>query len=158
RYGLSAVRNVGSGAVGQIIEARRSRGGFGSFAEFCPKVDRGVLTKKVLESLVLAGAFDSLGYARKALLEGYEKVSGPIAAEGKAEAAGQFSLFGGGERAAHEIDESVLDGHEFDRRTLLRLEKGMLGQLVPDHPLLSVKERLGAQTAMEVADVVNLGD
>jgi DNA polymerase III subunit alpha len=158
RYGLSAVRNVGSGAVGQIIEARRSRGGFGSFAEFCRKVDPGVLTKKVLESLVLAGAFDSLGYARKALLEEYEKVSGPIAAERKAEAAGQFSLFGGGERAAHEIDESVLDGDEFDRRTLLRLEKEMLGQFVTDHPLLSVKERLGAQTDMEVADVVNLGD
>ncbi|HSL67081.1 MAG TPA: DNA polymerase III subunit alpha, partial [Actinomycetota bacterium] len=158
RYGLSAVRNVGSGAVGQIIEARRSRGGFGSFADFCRKVDPGVLTKKVLESLVLAGAFDSLGYARKALLEGYEKVSGPIAAERKAEAAGQFSLFGGGERAAHEIDESVLDGDEFDRRTLLRLEKEMLGQFVTDHPLLSVKERLGAQTDMEVADVVNLGD
>ena len=158
RYGLSAVRNVGSGAVGQIIEARRSRGGFGSFAEFCRKVDPGVLTKKVLESLVLAGAFDSLGYARKALLEGYEKVSGPIAAERKAEAAGQFSLFGGGERAAHEIDESVLEGDEFDRRTLLRLEKEMLGQFVTDHPLLSVKDRLGAQTDMEVADVVNLGD
>ena len=158
RYGLSAVRNVGSGAVGQIIEARRSKGGFGSFAEFCRKVDPGVLTKKVLESLVLAGAFDSLGYARKALLEGYEKVSGPIAAERKAEAAGQFSLFGGGERAAHEIDESVLEGDEFDRRTLLRLEKEMLGQFVTDHPLLSVKERLGAQTDMEVADVANLGD
>ena len=158
RYGLSAVRNVGSGAVGQIIEARRARGGFATFAEFCRKVDPGVLTKKVLESLVLAGAFDSLGYARKALLEGHEKVSGPIAAERKAEAAGQFSLFGGGERAAHEIDESVLTGEEFDRRTLLRLEKEMLGQFVTDHPLLSVKDRLAAQTDMEVAEVVNLGD
>ncbi len=158
RYGLSAVRNVGSGAVGQIIEARRARGGFASFADFCRKVDPGVLTKKVLESLVLAGAFDSLGYARKALLEGHEKVSGPIAAERKAEAAGQFSLFGGGEQAAREIDESVLAGEEFDKRTLLRLEKEMLGQFVTDHPLLSVKDRLAAQTDMEVSEVVNLGD
>ncbi len=158
RYGLSGVRNVGSGAVGQIIEARRSRGGFGSFAEFCRKVDPSILTKKVLESLILAGAFDSLSYRRKGLLEGHEKVSGPIAAERKAEAAGQFSLFGGGERAAHEIDESVLDGEEFDRRTLLRLEKEMLGQFVTDHPLLSVKDRLAEQTDMEVAEVVNLGD
>ena len=158
RYGLSAVRNVGSGAVGQIIEARRAKGGFVSFADFCRKVDPGVLTKKVLESLALAGAFDSLGYARKALLEGHEKVSGPIGAERKAEAAGQFSLFGGGEQAAHEIDESVLSGEEFDKRTLLRLEKEMLGQFVTDHPLLSVKDRLAAQTDMEVAEVVNLGD
>jgi DNA polymerase-3 subunit alpha len=158
RYGLSAVRNVGSGAVGQIIEARRAKGGFASFADFCRKVDPGVLTRKVLESLALAGAFDSLGYARKALLEGHEKVSGPIGAERKAEAAGQFSLFGGGEQAAHEIDESVLSGEEFDKRTLLRLEKEMLGQFVTDHPLLSVKDRLAAQTDMEVAEVVNLGD
>jgi DNA polymerase-3 subunit alpha len=158
RYGLSAVRNVGSGAVGQIIEARRGKGGFGSFADFCRKVDPGVLTKKVLESVILAGAFDSLGYARKALLENQDKVSGPIAAERKAEAAGQFSLFGGGEQSAHEIDESVLAGDEFDKRTLLRLEKEMLGQFVTDHPLLAVKGRLGAQTDMEVGEVVNLGD
>ena len=158
RYGLSAVRNVGAGAVAQIIEARAAKGEFRSFADFCRKVDPGVLTKKVLESLALAGAFVSLGYARKALLENQEKVSGPIAAERKAEAAGQFSLFGGGQHAASEIDESVLSGEEFDKRTLLRLEKEMLGQYVTDHPLLGVRDRLAAQTDMEVAEVVTLGD
>jgi DNA polymerase-3 subunit alpha len=158
RYGLSAVRNVGAGAVAQIIEARTSKGEFRGFADFCRKVDPGVLTKKVLESLILAGAFDSLGYARKALLESYEKVSGPILAERKAEALGQFSLFGGGERAATEIDEAVLGGDEFDKRTLLRLEKEMLGQYVTDHPLLEVRQALAAQTDMEVADVAGLGD
>ncbi|MGH2661031.1 MAG: DNA polymerase III subunit alpha, partial [Actinomycetota bacterium] len=158
RYGLSAVRNVGAGAVAQIIEARAAKGEFRSFADFCRKVDPGVLTKKVLESLALAGAFVSLGYARRALLESQEKVSGPIAAERKAEAAGQFSLFGGGQHAASEIDESVLSGEEFDKRTLLRLEKEMLGQYVTDHPLLGVRDRLSAQTDMEVAEVVTLGD
>ncbi|HKZ75601.1 MAG TPA: OB-fold nucleic acid binding domain-containing protein, partial [Actinomycetota bacterium] len=158
RYGLSAVRNVGAGAVAQIIEARAAKGEFRSFADFCRKVDPGVLTKKVLESLALAGAFVSLGYARRALLESQEKVSGPIAAERKAEAAGQFSLFGGGQHAASEIDESVLSGEEFDKRTLLRLEKEMLGQYVTDHPLLGVRDRLAAQTDMEVAEVVTLGD
>ena len=54
-----------------------------------------MLTKRVLESLIFAGAFDSLGYARRALIENQDKVSGPILAERKAEAAGQFSLFGG---------------------------------------------------------------
>ena len=60
RYGLSAVRNVGGGAVSKIIDARRSEGAFTSFSDFCRKVDPGVLTKRVLESLVQAGAFDSL--------------------------------------------------------------------------------------------------
>jgi DNA polymerase-3 subunit alpha len=158
RYGLSAVRNVGAGAVGQIIEARSARGPFTGFADFCRKVDPGILTKKVLESLTYAGAFDSLGYTRRGLIEAQEKVSGPIAAERKAEAAGQFSLFGGGDSAAHEIDESVLRAEEFDKRTLLRLEKEMLGQFVTDHPLLEVRDRLAAQTEMEIPEVASRGD
>jgi DNA polymerase III subunit alpha len=111
----------------------------------------------VLESLIYAGAFDSLDYRRRALIESQEKVSAPIAAERKAEAAGQFSLFGG-DRAATDIDESVLAGDEFDKRTLLRLEKEVLGQFVTDHPLLDVKDLLAAQTDLELSDVGNLGD
>jgi DNA polymerase III subunit alpha len=158
RYGLSAVRNVGAGVVQQIIDARASKGTFVTFADFCRKVDPGALTKKVLESLVYAGAFDSLGYSRQGLVTNQDKVSAPITAERKAEAAGQFSLFGGGDQAATDIDESVLEGPEFDKRTLLRLEKDMLGQFVTDHPLLEVKDVLAAQTDIELSDVGNLGD
>ncbi|HET7237297.1 MAG TPA: DNA polymerase III subunit alpha [Actinomycetota bacterium] len=157
RYGLSAVRNVGAGAVQQVIEARNAKGTFTGFADFCRKVDPSVLTKKVLESLALAGAFDSLGYTRRGLAENQDKVSGPIAAERKAEAAGQFSLFGG-ERAATDIDEGVITGEEFDKRTRLRLEKEMLGQFVTDHPLLEVKDRLAALSDMPIAELETLGD
>jgi DNA polymerase-3 subunit alpha len=141
-----------------ILDGRRTKGAFAGYADFCRKVDPGVLTKRVLESLITAGAFDSLHYRRKALLEGQDRVSAPIAAERKAEAAGQFSLFGGGDNAATEVDESVLSGDEFDKRTLLRLEKEVLGQFVTDHPLLSVKDALAAQTDMELSDVGTLGD
>src|SRR5262245_241456 len=158
RYGLSAVRNVGAGAVQQVIAARRSKGEFAGYADFCRKVDPSVLTKKVLESLIYAGAFDSLGYRRRGLVENQDKISIPIAAERKAEAAGQFSLFGGGEQAAHEIDEGVIAADEFDKRTLLRLEKEMLGQFVTDHPLLEVKDRLAALADMEIAETEGLDD
>jgi DNA polymerase-3 subunit alpha len=157
RYGLSAVRNVGEGAVGQIIDARRAKGAFASFGDFCRKVEPSVLTKRVLESLIFAGAFDSLGYARRALIENQDKVSGPILAERKAEAAGQFSLFGG-DSGVTEVDESVLDGEEFDKRTLLREEKEVLGQFVTDHPLLGVQDLLAAQTTHEIGDLEALGD
>jgi DNA polymerase-3 subunit alpha len=157
RYGLSAVRNVGQGAVQAIIEARLNRGPFTSFKDFCRKVDASVLTKRVLESLILAGAFDSLGYARRALYEHQDAVSAPILADRKAEAAGQFSLFGGGEQAT-EIDESVLEGEEFDRRTLLRLEKEMLGQFVTDHPLLGVADALAARCSHDIGELHDLGD
>jgi DNA polymerase-3 subunit alpha len=152
RYGLSAVRNVGEAAVQQILKARASGGPFGSFTDFCRRVDPSVLTKRVLESVILAGAFDSLGYHRRALLEGHDKVSGPIAAERKAEAAGQFSLFGGDVEVGR-IDESVLDGPEFEKPELLRYEKEMLGQFVTDHPLLAVADRLRAQSSHEIADL-----
>ena len=158
RYGLSAVRNVGAGAVQQVISARRAKGAFTGFADFCRKVDPSVLTKKVLESLIYAGAFDSLGYRRRGLVDNQEKISGPIAAERKAEAAGQFSLFGGGEQAAHEIDEAVITSEEFERRTLLRLEKEMLGQFVTDHPLLEVRDRLAVLSDMELSEAETLGD
>jgi DNA polymerase-3 subunit alpha len=160
RYGLSAVRNVGEGAVAKIIEARRAGGAFTSYSDFCRKVDPGVLTKRVLESLVQAGAFDSLGYSRQGLLQSQDKVSAPILAERKAEAAGQFSLFGGDgdDGSAATIDESVLEAEEFDKRTLLRLEKEMLGQFVTDHPLLEVREALAATCSHEIADLDGLGD
>jgi DNA polymerase-3 subunit alpha len=161
RYGLSAVRNVGEGAVTRIIDARRADGAFTSFSDFCRTVDPGVLTKRVLESLVQAGAFDSLGYTRQGLLQAQDKVSGPILAERKAEAAGQFSLFGGAGTDggnAGDVDESVLDTEEFDKRSLLRLEKEMLGQFVTDHPLLEIREALSAKCSHEIADLDSLGD
>ena len=158
RYGLSAVRNVGAGAVAQIIEARRAKGPFDSFSDFCRKVDPGVLHKKVLESLILAGAFDSLRYTRRGLFEAYDRVAGPITADRRAEAAGQFSLFGGGDRASHEIDETVLRGEEFEKAALLAHEKQMLGQYVTDHPLLAIRDRLEARTDREISELPALGD
>jgi DNA polymerase-3 subunit alpha len=157
RFGLSAVRNVGAGAVARIIEARRAKGDFTTFTDFCRKVDPGVLHKKVLESLILAGAFESLGYRRRGLLETYEKVSAPILADRRAEAAGQFSLFGG-KGPEYEIDESVLSTEEFEKPALLRHEKEMLGQYVTDHPLLAVRGQLDAQTDIEISELPSLGD
>jgi DNA polymerase-3 subunit alpha len=158
RYGLAAVRNVGVGAVEQIIRARLEQGPFESFTDFSRRVEPGVLHKKCLESLILAGAFDSIGYTRRGLLEGYEKIITPVLADRRAEAAGQESFFGGEVAPALDIDESVLHGSEFEKDDLLRQEKEMLGQYVTDHPLLAVKDRLASQGAMEISDLPTLGD
>ena len=166
RYGLSAVRNVGDGVVQGILEARADGGAFTSFADFCRRMEPGVLTKRVFESLILAGAFDSLGYTRGGLVQrradgeqpAWERVAAPILAERKAEAAGQFSLFGGEDGGAHEIDESILDGPELDKRLLLSKEKEMLGQFVTDHPLLAVQASLRAQCSHDIATLDELGD
>ncbi len=157
RYGLAAVRNVGAQVVAHILQARQEKGRFATFTDFCRKVESGVLNKKCVESLILSGGFDSLGYARRALLEGYEKVTTPILSERRAEALGQESFFGGLSPAL-EIDESVLQGPEFEKRELLSHEKEMLGQYVTDHPLLAVKDRLGSMTDMDTSELEALGD
>ena len=90
--------------------------------------------------------------------ENQDKISGPIAAERKAEAAGQFSLFGGASEVPHEYDEAVLHVEEFDKHNLLRLEKEVLGQFVTDHPLLAVKDGLRSAVDLELSDVDTLGD
>jgi DNA polymerase III subunit alpha len=158
RYGLSAVRNVGAGAVAQIAEARRTKGEFSTFSDFCRKVDPAVLHKKALESLILAGAFDGMGYTRRGLLEGYEKVLTPILFDRRAETIGQGLLLSEAMGTALEIDEAVLRGEEFDKSELLRLEKVMLGQYVTDHPLLAVRDTLEARTDLEISELPSLGD
>jgi DNA polymerase-3 subunit alpha len=164
RYGLSAVKNVGEGAVRAILEARERGGPFSTFAEFCRRVDASVLTKRVLESLVYAGAFGSLGYTRGGMLQGadgeiaFEKISKPILAERQAEAAGQFSLFGASADGLGEIDEAVLEGPELPKRLLLAKEKEVLGQYVTDHPLLGIRDELKAQTTAEIPSLEDLDD
>jgi DNA polymerase-3 subunit alpha len=165
RYGLAAVRNVGAQAVQAIIDARSEHGGFATFTDFCRTVDSGVLNKKCLESLILAGAFDSMGYTRGGLVQrdtngvaAYEKVTTPILSDRRAEAQGQDSLFGGEAGPVLAIDESVLRGPEFDKQDLLRSEKEMLGQFVTDHPLLAIKDRLARQSDLEISEVPGLGD
>src|SRR4029077_10594288 len=135
-----------------------------SYADFCRRVEPGALTKRVLGSLIFAGAFDSLGYTRGGLVQqvgeqaAWEKVAVPILAERKAEAAGQFSLFGGADGELAEVDESALEGPELDKRLLLSKEKEMLGQFVTDHPLLGVDATLRTQTTHQIDEPPSLGD
>jgi DNA polymerase III subunit alpha len=146
RYGLSAVRNVGEQVVEAIIAARRERGRFADFFDFCDKVDIGVLNKRVIESLVKAGAFDSLGMPRRGLFEVHELAVDRVTARKRAEAAGQFSLFGGlgdGEDAIVEPLPPV-GQQEWDKSQRLAFEKEMLGQYVSDHPLLGLEHVLQA--------------
>src|SRR5207244_179441 len=118
----------------------------------------GLLQHNRRASLIVVGALDCLGYTRRGLLDGYEKVITPILAARRAEALGQESFFGGEAGPLLDIDESVLAGEEFERSEFLRSEKEMLGQYVTDHPLLGIKERLAAQTDLDISDVGSLGD
>ena len=144
RYGLSAVRNVGEQVVEAIIAARRDKGRFTDFFDFCEKVDISVLNKRVIESLIKAGAFDSLGMPRRGLFEVHEVAVDRVTARKRAEAAGQFSLFGGLGDGEDVVTEPLpqVGGEEWEKSQRLAFEKEMLGQYVSDHPLLGLEHVL----------------
>ena len=156
RFGLSAIRHVGEGVVEKIVEARKAKGDFTSFYDFCRKVDYTCLNKKTVESLAKAGAFESLGHTRKGLLECFESVCGEVISQRKKEEAGQFSLFGGASNdgaAAHPPTPITLD--EYPKEVLRALEREVLGLFVSDHPLLGVE---GLLARMTDSSLTALGD
>ena len=139
RFGLGAIKNVGSATVHAILEARKHGGPFRSFADFCRRVPSDALNREVLESLIKCGAFDHFG-TRKGLLSQIEAGLALAAQAHQERRSGQKSFF------AHEEPFSLgrpSDGHEeFAKSELLRFEKELLGLYVSGHPLEHVKERL----------------
>ncbi|MFE1259304.1 DNA polymerase III subunit alpha [Streptomyces albogriseolus] len=145
-FGLSAVRNVGTNVVESIIKCRKAKGKYTSFPDYLDKVDAVVCNKRTTESLIKAGAFDSLGHTRKGLTAQYEPMIDNVVAVKRKEAEGQFDLFGGmGEEQSDEpgfgLDVQFTDD-EWDKTYLLAQEREMLGLYVSDHPLFGLEHVL----------------
>ena len=147
RFGLSAVRNVGEGVVAKIIEARDEGGPFADFYDLCERVDPSALNKRTIESLIKAGAFDSLGHPRQGLFLVFEEIVDVILARRRERDAGIMSLFGdatsGNDDVAASFDRPPIPDEEFSKSQRLAFEKEMLGLYVSDHPLMGAEPRCG---------------
>jgi DNA polymerase-3 subunit alpha len=145
RFGMTAVRNVGSNVVEQIVSARRTKGRYESFNDFLDKVPALVCNKRVIESLIKAGAFDDLKHKRRALVAIHETAVDQYVDIKRNEAIGQDSLFAGMddlEGGAFGVSVTIPDLDEWDKTTLLGHERDMLGLYVSDHPLLGLEHVL----------------
>jgi len=157
RFGLAAIRNVGANVVEAIIAARRSKGEFTSFADFLRKVPAVVCNKRVIESLVKAGAFDSFNHPRKGLALIHEQAVDSVIDIKRNEAIGQDSLFGG-DAEAEAVFEVAIPDAEWDKKTRLNFEREMLGLYVSDHPLLGVEHMLAKDTDCSLAELMATQD
>ncbi|WP_201773740.1 DNA polymerase III subunit alpha [Nocardia brasiliensis] len=138
RFGLGGVRNVGANVVESIIETRTRKGKYASFADFVEKSELVCCNKRVLESLIKAGAFDSFGHPRKALADIHEDAVDAVTGLKRQQALGQFDLFGDGDAEAESsspLAHLSFDAPEWPRDELLALEREMLGLYVSGHPL-----------------------
>ncbi|MGI9033907.1 MAG: DNA polymerase III subunit alpha [Acidimicrobiales bacterium] len=161
RFGLSAVRNVGEGIVALVVAERDKFGPFSDFYDFCARVDPGVLNKRSVESLIKAGAFDSMGHPRQGLLNAFERIIDRTLARRREAELGVMSLFGDADdRAASPVhDERVpIEAVELDDTRRLAFEKEMLGLYVSSHPLLNVAGSLQRHVECVINDLRELRD
>src|SRR6201746_2392832 len=146
RFGLTAIRNVGIHVVDAVVAARREEGRFTDFGDFMDKVSALVCNKRVVESLIKAGAFDSLGHRRRALVAIHETAVDQYADIKRNEAIGQDSLFGAldDDSGGFGVNIAVPDIDDWDKQTLLGHEREMLGLYVSDHPLMGLEHILSS--------------
>jgi DNA polymerase-3 subunit alpha len=157
RFGLAAIRNVGEGVVASVKASRASKGVFTSFGDFLAKVDANVCNKKTIESLIKAGAFDSLQHPRKGLMAIHLEAIDSVIETKRAEAIGQFDLFGGDSISQVAGLDIEIPATEWDKSTLLTFEREMLGLYVSDHPLLGVEHVLRSHTDMSISQLLDDG-
>ena len=158
RFGLTAVRNVGANVVDAIVKARESKGAFTSFTDFLDKVPAVVCNKRTIESLIKAGAFDSLGHTRRALLLVHEQAVDSVIGVKRKEAEGQFDLFAdvfaAEDSAATGFSVVVPDLPDWDKKQRLAFEREMLGLYVSDHPLSGLEHVLAQSADVSIATLL----
>jgi DNA polymerase-3 subunit alpha len=170
-FGMAAVRNVGVSLVGHIVAERERGGPYRDFYDFCTRVDPSVLNKRSLESLIKAGAFDSLGHPRQGLCVVFEQIVDRTLARRREANMGVMSLFGalgleegspresghGGDGGTGQdcFDDSriAVPDMELDKATRLAFEKEMLGLYVSDHPIMGVEAALRRHTDTGLAEL-----
>ena len=154
RFGLTAIRNVGENVVASIIKNRTDKSKYSSFGDFLTKVDSIVCNKKSIESLIKAGAFDSLGHTRRGLMMVYLEALDAVSEAKRAESIGQFDLFGA-TNATTSVSGVELDipKIEWEKMVLLGYEREMLGLYVSDHPLLGVEHILKSVSDFTISQI-----
>ncbi len=154
RFGLGAIKNVGTAFIDEMTAERQSGGAFVSFTEFCTRMADKKLNKRIVESMIKSGVFDSLGHTRATLLGIYEGAIDSAIREQKNAVTGQLDFFSMFEEAADIMTDNFVKVPEIDRRQLLNLEKEFLGIYVSGHPLDGLEDAISRVSSANILDII----
>ncbi len=160
-FGLSAVRNVGMGAIENILQARAEDGSFKSLGDLCSRVDPRAVNRRAMEALIQCGAMDCFDLNRRQLIEDLALVLDWAQSRAKDRAIGQGNLFdmfveaGGSDLGGFEEAPKAATVDDFPKQEKLKLEKELLGFYVSDHPLKSVREAARVLAPINLADLAD---
>ena len=154
RFGLAALKGVGMGFTAAVLAEREKGGPFASFPEFCARMYDADLNKRVLDSLIRAGCFDSLGCRRSQLMRVHEQVVDAIARDRKKNLEGQFDLFGGGGDSLSVPAVHLPDIPEFSPGELMAMEKETTGLYLSGHPMDEYRKQAQKYGAVPIAAVM----
>ncbi len=155
RFGLAALKGVGMGFTQQVLAEREAHGPFRSFTDFCARMYDFDLNRRVLESLIRSGAFDSTGARRSQLMAVCDQVTGVVADAHKQSLEGQFDLFGGGGEDRVTVPEIALpDLPEYTQRERMLMEREVTGLYLSGHPMDEYRAAARAQNAQPIGPIL----
>jgi DNA polymerase III subunit alpha len=156
RFGLYAVKNVGIHAVESIINSRKDKGSFKSIFDFCKRIDSRSVNKKVIESLIKVGAFDSMGHKRSALLSVLDRALETAQFFQRDALKGQLSLFDS-DKGSFDIDmeKDIPDIEEWPKEELLKFERDFLGFYISGHPLQEYQDIISRYSTVDTKRLLN---
>ncbi len=154
RFGLGAIKNVGTAFINEMTAERESSGVFASFTDFCNRMADKKLNKRIVESMIKSGVFDSLSVTRATLLSVYENTIDSAVREQKNMVSGQLDFFSMFEEETDMTSDNFIKVPELDRRELLNLEKEYLGIYVSGHPLNGLESVIETTSSTNVLEIL----
>ena len=158
RFGLVAIKGIGWGFIEELKAERESGGPFRTLDEFCRRMVPRDLNRRAVESLIKAGAFDSLGFKRRALLTASGPIIDSVTADSRKNIAGQLDLFGmGGDESENESVRTIPlpDVPEFTRQELMTMERETTGLYLTGHPMDDYRDRARDVGAVAIGAILN---
>ena len=158
RFGLVAIKGIGWGAIEELVAERHENGLFTSFEDFCKRMSGKELNRRAVENLIRAGAFDGMGYKRKALLQIAGAVIDSISQAVRDNIAGQYDLFGDFEAQSETSPQTIPipDVEEFSARDKMMMEKEVTGLYLTGHPMDEYRDAVRKVGAVPIGAI--LGD